>query len=103
MRIHITKNGLPLSAGLLERITAGLEELNTPHEDIFEARVTLVRPDGCQPRGVAIFRVELMLAGMTLQVARDGETQEDAMQAVLHATDRQLQSYRSLREAGMSL
>jgi cold shock CspA family protein/ribosome-associated translation inhibitor RaiA len=75
-------------------ITQRLEELNTPHEDILHARVTLVKQTHHQ-KGSDEARVFLTLSGKTLSATRTGDTPEDALYKVLEVITRELHDFRS--------
>jgi len=69
-----------------------LAELNTPDEDIFEARITFV-----QQKRQEVARVQLRAAGKLLQVTQRGDTPDAAIDAALQMIQRTLQEVRATR------
>ena len=94
MRIHFDGKGNALAPTLLSDIADRLEALNTPHEDIFEARVTLL---GILQEPYQTARLELLLVGRTLYATQQGATPHDAVNAALRDIAHQLQAFRILR------
>jgi ribosome-associated translation inhibitor RaiA len=80
MRLHIEGKDTPIVPHLVGRIAERLEQLNTPHEDIWEARVTLVQ----QANGHEA-RVRLLLSGTTLMAQHHGASPDAAIGAALRS------------------
>jgi ribosome-associated translation inhibitor RaiA len=99
MRLHIRGKQTHIEPDLVGWITERLEELNTPFEDIFEARVTLVgRADYPESRDLA--HVQLMLAGRTLQMTQDGGTPDEAIKAAIKESEEVLYDLRAAGPVG---
>jgi ribosomal subunit interface protein len=95
MRIHIEGKHTRITPQLLGWIAERLDDLNAPHQDIIDARVTLVKHRHWRPcRDEA--RVELRLARQTLDAAQTAETAYDALYAALKTVERRLYAYRTL-------
>jgi ribosome-associated translation inhibitor RaiA len=93
MRLHIEGKHTRLAPHLLGWVAERLEELNTPEEDIFEARVTFERR---KQQDTA--HIQLLLAGKTLRVTQRGATLEAAANAAIHMVKRALQNVRAARQ-----
>src|SRR6266571_4894249 len=65
MRLHIEGKHTRLAPHLMGWIADRLAELNTPDEDIFEARITFV-----QQKRQEVARVQLQTAGKLLQITQ---------------------------------
>lgn len=94
MRLHIEGKHTGLAPHLLGRIAERLGELNTPDEDIFEARITFV-----QQKRQEVARVQLQVAGQLLQVSQRGATPDAAVDAALRIVQRALHEVRATRRA----
>jgi glycosyltransferase involved in cell wall biosynthesis/ribosome-associated translation inhibitor RaiA len=95
MNLHIEGQHTSITPQLLGWIAERMEDLNTPHDDILQARVMLIGHKPGQRRRQEA-RVELMLAAETLAVAQVANTPYEALRAALKATERQLREFRSL-------
>ena len=93
MRLHIEGQDTTIVPHLLGRIAERLEQLNEPHEDIFEARITLVDQ---KYRHEA--RVRLLLAGKTLCAVQHGDSPDAAIGAALRHVESALHERRALRQ-----
>lgn len=90
MRLHIESKDTPLVPHLVGRIAERLEQLNTLHEDIWEARVTLVQQaDGHEAR------VCLLLSGTTLMAQHHGSSPDAAIGGALRSIAEALTARRS--------
>ena len=100
MRLHIEGKHTGLAPHLMGWIADRLAELNTPDEDIFEARITFV-----QQKRQEVARVQLQTAGKLLQVTQRGVTPDAAIDAALQMIQRALQEVRAIRRvrAAMSI
>jgi ribosome-associated translation inhibitor RaiA len=94
MRLHIEGQRTWLAPHLVGWIADRLEALNTPDEDIYEARVTFGRQ-----RRREVARIQLLLAGKSLQVSQHGETPDVAIRAALQMIQRALHNVRAARRA----
>lgn len=95
MRLHIEGKDTPIVPHLVGRIAERLEQLNSPHEDIWEARVTLVQQaDGHEAR------VRLLLSGTTLTIQRHGDSPDAAIGAALRHIAEALTTRRRRRQYG---
>ena len=74
MRLDIEGKHMRLAPHLMGWIAERLEDLNTPYDDICEARITFVQ----QGRRDAVC-IELLLAGKSLHVTRRGATPDAAV------------------------
>jgi ribosome-associated translation inhibitor RaiA len=93
MRLHIEGKHTRLAPHLMGWIAEQLEALNTPHEDIFEARVTLV-----QQQHQEVARIQLLLAGKTLRATQRGATSDAAFDAAFQVVQRAVQQVRAMRK-----
>ena len=98
MRLDIEGKHITLAPHLMGWIAERLEDLNTPYDDICEARVTFV-----QQGRRDVVRVELMLAGKRLHVTQRGTTPEAAMDAAFQAVQRELHGLRAARQVSVSV
>jgi cold shock CspA family protein/ribosome-associated translation inhibitor RaiA len=96
MELHIDGQHTEVSAELQRWIADRVETLNTPHDDIFHARVTLEK-HARHGYGSDEARVFLTLSGKTISAARTGNTLEDAVYSVFDVIDRELRDFRILR------
>ncbi len=96
MELHVEAQHTEVDPTLRDWIRARCEALNTPHEDIFQARVVLVKHQR-HLRGSDEARVFLTLSGKTMSVTRTGETLEDALYAAFDVMERELHDFRTLR------
>ena len=94
MRLHMRGRNTNVTPHMLGWIAEWFEKLNTPYEDIVEARVTMVkrRADG---RDLA--HVQLMLAGRTLHMTQGGATLHEAVEAALQSIASMLHDIRARR------
>ena len=94
MRLHIESKDTPIVPHLVGRIAERLEQLNTPHEDIWEARVTLVQQaDGHEAR------VRLLLSGTTLMAQHHGASPDAAIGGALRSIAEALTVRRRRRQS----
>src|SRR5262245_32957748 len=84
MRLDIEGKHITLAPHLMGWIAERLEDLNTPYDDICEARVTFVQ----QGRHDAAC-IELLLAGKSLHVTRRGATPDAAVDAAFRVVQRE--------------
>lgn len=82
MRLHIRGRQTKLQPHLVGWVAERMEELNTPFEDIFEARVIPVGRASCS-ESRDLVHVQLMLADRTLQMTQDGATPDEAIKAAI--------------------
>jgi ribosome-associated translation inhibitor RaiA len=97
MRLHIEGQHTWLVPHLVGWIADRLEALNTPDEDIYEARVTFGRQ-----RRREVVRIQLLLVGKNLQVTQHGETPDAAIRAALQMIQRALHNVRAARRTRVS-
>jgi ribosome-associated translation inhibitor RaiA len=98
MRLDIEGKHMTLAPHLVGWIAERLEALNTPYDDICEARVTFVQ----QGRRDAVC-VELLLAGKSLHVTQRGATPDAAVDAAFRIVQRELHDVRAARRARISV
>jgi cold shock CspA family protein/ribosome-associated translation inhibitor RaiA len=96
MELHIEGHHTEVAPDLRTWITDRMEALNEPYQDIFYARVTLVKSERHR-RGNDEVRLFLTLAGKTLSATRTGATLEEALHDVLDVIVRELDEFRILR------
>jgi ribosome-associated translation inhibitor RaiA len=94
MHIHMEGKDTGLVPHLIGRIAERLEALNTPDEDIFEARITFV-----QRRRQEAVRVQLRLVDKRLQVTQCGATPDAAIDAALQRVQQALHEARVEKRA----
>lgn len=94
MRLHMEGKGTPIVPHLLGRVAEWLKQLNTPHADIFEARVTLG-----QQAGQYKAQVRLLLAGKTLHAMQHGASPDAAIGAALWGVAHALYKVRARRRS----
>ena len=93
MRLHIEGKDTPIAPHLVGRIAERLEQLNSPHEDIWEVRVTLVQQaDGHEAQ------VRLLLSGTTLMAQHHGASPDAAIGAALRSIADALTVHRRRRQ-----
>lgn len=97
MELHIDEQHVNVGPEMRARITQRLEALNTPHEDIVHARVTLLKQTHHR-QGSDEARVFLTLPGKTLSATRTGDTLDDAVYQVMDVITRELHDFRSMRQ-----
>src|ERR687887_2602391 len=98
MRLDIEGKHMALAPHLMGWIAERLEDLNTPYDDICEARVTFVQ----QGRRDAVC-IELLLAGESLNVTQRGATPDAAVEAAFRVVQRELHEVRAARRARPSV
>jgi ribosome-associated translation inhibitor RaiA len=98
VRLDIEGKHMTLAPHLVGWIAQRLEKLNTPYDDICEARVTFVQ----QGRRDAVC-VELLLAGKSLHVTRRGATPDAAVDATFRTVQQELYDVRAARRARLSV
>jgi len=98
MRLHIEGKHTRLAPHLMGWIADRLAALNTPDEDIFEARIIFV-----QQKRQEVARVQLQVAGKLLQVTQRGATPDAAIDAALQMIQRALQEVRATRRASAAM
>jgi ribosome-associated translation inhibitor RaiA len=94
MRLDIEGKHITLAPHLMGWIAERLEDLNTPYDDICEARVIFVQ----QGRRDAVC-IELLLTGKSLHVTRRGATPDAAVDAAFRMLQRELHDVRAARRA----
>ena len=98
MRLDIEGKHMMLAPHLMGWIAERLEDLNTPHDDICEARVIFVQ----QGRRDAVC-IELLLAEQSLHVTQRGATPDAAVDAAFRVVQRELHDVRAARQARTSV
>lgn len=98
MRLHIEGKHSGLAPHLMGWIAERLVELNTPDEDIFEARIIFV-----QQKRHEVARVQIRVAGTLLQVTQRGVTPHAAVDAALQRVQRALQEVRAARRGSAAI
>src|ERR1051326_2534972 len=96
MQIYLEGQNTDIQPALHDWITARLEELNTPHDDILHARVVLNKATH-HIHGADEARASLSLAGKTLSASKTAETLDNAVYAVLDVIAREVQDFRTQR------
>jgi ribosome-associated translation inhibitor RaiA len=94
MRLHIEGKDTPIVPHLVGRIAERLEQLNSLHEDIWEARVTLVQQADSHEA-----RVRLLLSGTTLMAQHHGPSPDAAIGAALRHIAEALMTRRQRRQS----
>lgn len=97
MELHIEAQHTDLDPSMHEWVTHRMEELNTPHEDILHARVTLVHNTHHQ-QGSEEARISLTLPGKILNTVRTGKTLTDALYDAMDVINRTLYDFRAERQ-----
>jgi ribosome-associated translation inhibitor RaiA len=92
MRLHFEGKDTPLVPHLLGRMAERLVHLNTPHDDIREARVTLVQREDWHEA-----RVRLLLGEKTLHAMQYGASPDAAIGAALRKLEDALHRVRAAR------
>src|SRR5262245_30530840 len=77
-------------------IAERFEVLNTPDDDISEARITFL-----QQKRQEVVRMQLQVAGELLQVTQRGPTPDAAVDAALQMVQRALHEVRATRRASV--
>jgi ribosome-associated translation inhibitor RaiA len=85
MRLDIEGKHMTLAPHLMGWIAERLEDLNTPYDDIYEARVIFVQ----QGRREAVC-IELLLAEQSLHVTQRGATPDAAVEAAFRVVQQEL-------------
>jgi ribosome-associated translation inhibitor RaiA len=98
MRLDIEGKHITLAPHLMGWIAERLEDLNTPYDDICEARITFMQ----QGRRDAVC-IQLLLAGRSLHVTQRGATPDAAMDAAFRVVQRELHNVRTARRARTSI
>ena len=98
MRLDIEGKHITLAPHLMGWIAERLEDLNTPYDDICEARVIFVQ----QGRRDAVC-IELLLTGKSLHVTRRGATPDAAADAAFQVVQLELHDARAARRARTSV
>src|SRR5262245_38610152 len=98
MRLDIEGKHMALAPHLMGWIAERLEDLNTPYDDICEARVIFIQ----QGRRDAVC-IELLLRGKSLQVTQRGATPDAAVDAAFRTLQRELHDVRAARRARISV
>ena len=98
MRLDIEGKHMMLAPHLMGWIAERLEDLNTPYDDIYEARVIFVQQG--QREAVCI---ELLLAEQSLHVTQRGATPDAAVDAAFRVVQQELHSVRVARRARTSV
>ena len=98
MRLDIEGKHRTLAPHLMGWIAERLEDLNTPYDDIYEARVIFVQ----QGRRDAVC-IELLLAGTSLHVTRCGATPDAAVEAAFRVVQQEVHDVRAARRARISV
>ncbi len=97
MEIQIEGQNAEVYDGLRDMITMRLERLNSHHDDIIHARVSLVKSIHHQ-HGSDEARISLSMSRRkALQATKVGKTLEEAIVNALDALQRELTAYRSKR------
>jgi len=94
MRLDIEGKHTTLAPHLMGWIAERLENLNTPYDDICEARVTFVH----QGRRDAVC-IEILLVGKSLHVTQRGATPDAAVDAAFRVVQQELHDVRAARRA----
>jgi cold shock CspA family protein/ribosome-associated translation inhibitor RaiA len=97
MEVHINGQHTAVEPDVQAWITHRLDALNTPHDDMLHARVTLVKHERHQ-QGADEVRVVVTLPETTLSVTRCGETLADALYEALDVMERELHDVRVRRQ-----
>jgi len=98
MRLDIEGKHMTLAPHLMGWIAERLEDLNTPYDDICEARVTFMQ----QGRREAVC-IEILLTGKSLHVTQRGATPDAAVDAAFRVVQRELHDVRTARPARTSV
>jgi ribosome-associated translation inhibitor RaiA len=98
MRLDIEGKHMTLAPHLMGWIAERLEALNTPYDDISEARVIFVQ----QGRRDAVC-IELLLAEKSLHVTQRGATPDAAVDAAFRVVQQELHDVRTGRRARTSV
>ena len=98
MRLVIEGKHMTLAPHLMGWIAERLDDLNTPYDDICEARVTFVH----QGRRDAVC-IEILLAGKILHVTQRGATPDAAVDAAFRVVQQELHDVRAARRVRTSV
>jgi ribosome-associated translation inhibitor RaiA len=98
MRIDIEGKHITLAPHLMGWIAERLEDLNTPYDDIDEARVTFIQ----QGRRDAVC-IQLLLVGKSLNVTQRGVTPDAAIDAAFRVVQRELHNVRAAQRGRISV
>ena len=98
MRLDIEGKHMTLAPHLMGWIAERLDDLNTPYDDICEARVTFVH----QGRRDAVC-IEILLAGKSLHVTQRGATPDAAVDAAFRVVQQELHDVRAARRVRTSV
>jgi ribosomal subunit interface protein len=96
MQIEIEGRRTDVEPALQDWITARLEGLNVPHDDILYARVVMDKATH-HIQGADEARIVLTLGGKLLSAGKTADTLDAALNAALNAIERELQDYRIQR------
>lgn len=96
MELRIEGQHTTVPADVQAWITARLEALNQPEEDILHARVTLVK-HARHRQGSDEARLLVRLPGKTVSATQVGATLEDALYQALDVLTRELREFRTAR------
>lgn len=96
MELHLDAQHIDLEPGLRDWMTARLDALSAPEQDILHARVTVVKHVH-HLQGSDEARVVLVLSGKTLSATRTGDTIADALYEVFDVIERELHDFRTVR------
>ena len=98
MRLDIEGKHMTLAPHLMGWIAERLEDLNTPYDDICEARITFMQ----QGRREAVC-IELLLEGISRHLTRRSNTPDAAVDAAFRVVQRELHDVRAARQARTSI
>lgn len=99
MELQIEGRHTEIEPNVQAWITQRLDTLNTPHDDIIHARVTLLKHERHQ-KGSEEARLFLSLSGKTLSVTRTADTVDDALYQAFEVMTRELREFRTIRQRG---
>jgi ribosomal subunit interface protein len=97
MEYQVEGQQIDIEPGMQEWIAEHLEKLNTPHDDILHARVTLMK-HGRHEKGSEEVRVSLTLPGKILNITRIADTFDDALYQAMDVMTRELRKFRTVRQ-----
>jgi len=98
MRLDIEGKHMTLAPHLMGWIAERLEDLNTPYDDICEARITFLQ----QGRRDAVC-IEILLAGKSLDVTQRGVAPNAAVDSAFRGVQREVDDVREARRARTSV
>lgn len=96
MQVYIDGQHTDVSPALHEWIAQQLEALNSPHNDILHARVTLEKQQH-HLRGADEARMVFQLPGKTLTAMKTGKTLDEALNKAMDVMTRELHDFRTQR------